>query len=60
MLTTKKVVQVRSSKNFYYETPCVVTGGIKLAGPEQEPKGAYVWIELLERGKLFHISAMKW
>ena len=52
--------QVRLSKNFYYERPCIVTGDTKLAGPEQEPKGIYVRIELLERGKLFHISAMKW
>jgi len=54
------VGQVRLSKNFYYERPYTVTGGIKLAGPEQEPKGTHVRIELLERGKLFHISAMKW
>ena len=60
VLTTRKVGQVRWSKNFYYETPCIVTGDTKLAGPEQEPKGIYVRIELLERGKLFHISAMKW
>ena len=52
--------QVRLSKNFYYERPCIVTGDTKLAGPEQEPKGIYVRIELLERGKLFYISAMKW
>ena len=51
---------VRTSKNFYYERPCIVTGDTKLAGPEQEPKGIYVRIELLERGKLFYISAMKW
>ena len=59
-LPTGKVGQVRLSKNFYYERPYTVTGGIKLAGPEQEPKGTHVRIELSERGKLFHISAMKW
>lgn len=50
-----KVVQVRFIKNFYYEKPCIVTGNTKLAGPEQEPKNIYVWIELSERGKLFYI-----
>ena len=60
VLTTRKVGQVRWSKNFYYETPCIVTGDTKLAGPEQEPKGIYVRIELSERGKLFHISMLKW
>ena len=48
------------SKNRRYKIPYAVTGGIKLAGPEQEPKGTHVRIELSERGKLFHISAMKW
>ena len=48
--------QVRLSKNSYYERPYTVTGGIQLAGPEQEPKGIYVRIELSERGKLLHIS----
>ncbi len=47
--------QVRLSKNVYYERPYTVTGGIQLAGPEQEPKGIYVRIELSERGKLSHI-----
>ena len=32
---------MRLSKNFYYERPYAVTGGIQLAGPEQEPKG--IW-----------------
>ncbi len=47
--------QVRLSKNVYYERPYTVIGGIQLAGPEQEPKGIYVRIELSERGKLSHI-----
>jgi len=43
------------SKNGCYEKPCYVTGVAKSTGSEQKPKGIYVQIGLLERGKVSHI-----
>lgn len=40
------------SKNCSYETPYIVTGDIKCAGPLLAPKDIYVQIKLSERGKL--------
>ena len=50
---------VRLSKSIEYEKPYTVTGGIKLAGSKQEPKGIYVQIELSERGKVSCVLLMQ-